>query len=320
MTFNVRRISCCPKTISRRPCWCSNHSCERNLFLMFNSFFYPNNLHSLISTYVSEDAPYFKIIRLHICYSFQVLLQFFCLLTSLSQALNYSDWAHYLLIYVNTFLCHLVPSRRPYWQDNDLHPSLCPLHQTKWIQAATGLGRPEVSMEWRRVTSRYHGSKNFWISTKRRAFALAKDGRIVWNTFFFLSAVKHRKVIHFKASVFPPYLQLRGLLRSRNFATMATWRNDVSSLLLELMQKRFWATHVNRKSIRYYFKLPWRYQICISKCLYYYRDDLFINWGKPPSKNAKKKTTNGWHASLHFSWTKYSGNIMSSRIVSPQLL
>ena len=76
-------------------------------------------------------------------------------------------------------------------------------------------------MEWRSVTSRYHGSKNFWISTKRRAFALAKDGRIVWNTFFFLSAVKHRKVIHFKASVFPPYLQLHGLLRSRNFATVA---------------------------------------------------------------------------------------------------
>ena len=54
MTFNVRRISCCPKTISRRPCWCSSHSCERNLFLMFNSFFYPNNLHSLISTYPRE--------------------------------------------------------------------------------------------------------------------------------------------------------------------------------------------------------------------------------------------------------------------------
>ena len=25
--------------------------------ILFNSFFYPNNLHSLISTHVSEDAP-----------------------------------------------------------------------------------------------------------------------------------------------------------------------------------------------------------------------------------------------------------------------
>ena len=70
------------------------------------------------------------------------------------------------------------------------------------------------------------------LSWKRRAFALAKDGRIVWNTVFFLSAVKHRKVIHFKASVFPPYLQHYGLLRTRNVSTMATWRNDFSSLLL----------------------------------------------------------------------------------------
>ena len=127
------------------------------------------------------------------------------------------------------------------------------------------------------------------LSWKRRAFALAKDGRIVWNTVFFLSAVKHRKVIHFKASVFPPYLQLRGLFKSRNFATMATWRNDFSFLLLELMQRRFWATHVNRKSILFHLKLPWCYQICIPKCLYYYRDNLFKNWGKPPSKNAKKR-------------------------------
>ena len=158
MTFNVHRFSCWPKTMSRRPCWCTKPVLWEKSFLMFNSFFYPNNLHSLISTYVSEDVPYFKIIRLHICYSFHVLLQFF-LLTPLSQALNYSDWAHYLLIYVNTFLCHLVPSRRPDWQDNDLHSALCPLHQTKWIQAATRLGRPEVNMEWRSVTSRYHGSK-----------------------------------------------------------------------------------------------------------------------------------------------------------------
>ena len=88
-------------------------------------------------------------------------------------------------------------------------------------------------MEWRSVTSRYHGSK---ISG-----SLQREGHLHWRKMeeqcFFLSAVKHGKVIHFKASVFPPYLQHHGLLRSRNFATMATWRNDLSSLLLESLCK-----------------------------------------------------------------------------------
>ena len=156
-------------------------------------------------------------------------------------------------------------------------------------------------MEWRRVTSRYHGSKisgSLQSFLKEKGICISERWKNSMEYRFFLSAVKHRKVIHFKASVFPPYLQLRGLLRSRNFATMAKWRNDFSSLLLELMQRRFWATHVNRKSILFLLKLPWCYQICILKCLYYYTDNLFKNWGKPPSKNAKKKTTNGWRASL----------------------
>ena len=38
-----------------------------------------------------------------------------------------------------------------------------------------------------------------------------------------------KRVIFF---VFLPYLQDRGLFRSRNFATMATWRNNFSFLLL----------------------------------------------------------------------------------------
>ena len=45
-------------------------------------------------------------------------------------------------------------------------------------------------------------------------------------------------------------------------------------------------------------KAPWRYQICISKCLYYYRDELSKNWAKKPSKNENKKTTSGWRASI----------------------
>ena len=69
-------------------------------------------------------------------------------------------------------------------------------------------------------------------SWQRRSFALLNDGRKVWATVLFLSAVIHRKVVHVNFFVFfLQYLQYHGLLRSRNFATMATWRNDFFSLL-----------------------------------------------------------------------------------------
>ena len=156
-------------------------------------------------------------------------------------------------------------------------------------------------MEWRSVTSRYHGSK---ISSSPQSFLKEKGiclGERWKNSMeyrFVLECIQAPENHTFQSFCFPPYLQHHSLLRSRNFATMTTWRNDFSSLLLELMQRRFWTTHVNRKSILFHLKLPWSYQICIPKCLYYYTDNLFKNWGKPPSKNAQKKTTNGWRASL----------------------
>ena len=42
----------------------------------------------------------------------------------------------------------------------------------------------------------------------------------------------------------------------------------------EVKQQRFWATHVKRKWAFFFFNMPQRYQICIAKCLYSYRDDL----------------------------------------------
>ena len=48
----------------------------------------------------------------------------------------------------------------------------------------------------------------------------------------------------------------------------------------EFNKRRFWATHVNRKWAFFSFNIPWRYQICIAKCLYSYRDDLPKNWFK----------------------------------------
>ena len=41
----------------------------------------------------------------------------------------------------------------------------------------------------------------------------------------------------------------------------------------KLKQRRFWVMRVNRKWGLFHFKAPWRCQICICKCLHYYRDD-----------------------------------------------
>ena len=71
------------------------------------------------------------------------------------------------------------------------------------------------------MSSRYHGSM------VTIPFALSKNGRKLWATGLFLSAITHRKVIHF--NFFSPYLQDHGLLTSRNIATMQSG-NDVFSL------------------------------------------------------------------------------------------
>ena len=42
----------------------------------------------------------------------------------------------------------------------------------------------------------------------------------------------------------------------------------------EFKQRRFWATQVNQKWAFFSFNMPWRYQICIARCLDSYRDDL----------------------------------------------
>ena len=64
------------------------------------------------------------------------------------------------------------------------------------------------------------------ISWQRWPFALANDGRKVCS----ISGVIDRKFIpvHFFFFFFLPCLQDHSFLRSRNFVTMATWRNDFS--------------------------------------------------------------------------------------------
>ena len=47
----------------------------------------------------------------------------------------------------------------------------------------------------------------------------------------------------------------------------------------ELKQRRFLATHVNRKWGLFSYNMTWRRQICIAKCLYSHRDDLAEAFG-----------------------------------------
>ena len=100
--------------------------------------------------------------------------------------------------------------------------------------------RNRISIERRSVTSVYHGSKicgcqqSFLTET---AIWFSNDGRKVWANVLFLNAITHWKVIHVNYFFFlfyfsaMQYLQNHGLLRSRYFATMVTWRNDLSYLL-----------------------------------------------------------------------------------------
>ena len=71
------------------------------------------------------------------------------------------------------------------------------------------------------------------LSWQRQPFALSNDGRKVWATVLFLSAIMQRKVIHVHFFVFfLPFIQDHGFFESRSFATMATWHNHFSFLCL----------------------------------------------------------------------------------------
>ena len=82
----------------------------------------------------------------------------------------------------------------------------------------------------RKITSRYSGSK---ISGSQQPFLtetaiwFVEQSKKSLGTLLFLSANVRRKVIHLKFFLFflLKFAWLR-LLKSRNFATMATWRND----------------------------------------------------------------------------------------------
>ena len=81
-----------------------------------------------------------------------------------------------------------------------------------------------ISIERKCVTSSYHGSKmsEFCLFWRRKPFASSIDGRIVWAIVLFLSAIMQSQESCHTCSFFClPYL-----LRSKNFASMASWIND----------------------------------------------------------------------------------------------
>ena len=75
------------------------------------------------------------------------------------------------------------------------------------------------------------------------------------------------------------------------------FRCGIREVIRELKQRRFWATHVNRKWTFFSFSKPLRYLIYIAKCPNSYRDDLPKNLFKITAQVCKTSIS-GWRASL----------------------
>ena len=133
-------------------------------------------------------------------------------------------------------------SSKPFWMVTpqkivpQLYPdlSLLSLHLCQTIKALKRLRFWSTSIErrvWHHTTMVAKSLDLKSLCWWRRSFALSNDARKVWATVLFLSTIMHRKVINgnfFRFFFFLPYLQELGLLRSRNFDTMASlcWRDD----------------------------------------------------------------------------------------------
>ena len=70
-------------------------------------------------------------------------------------------------------------------------------------------------------------------------------------------------------------------------------RRPYWSTIRELKQRRFSATHVNRKWGLLPFYMPGHYQICIAEFLFSYKDDLPKGFNQTTAQCCKKSTS-GW--------------------------
>ena len=87
------------------------------------------------------------------------------------------------------------------------------------------------------------------------------------------------------------------------FLKLRSWRWNFlkKNLLVRQTQasfeRRFWATHVNRKWGLLPFYVPGFYQICISEFRFSYKDDLPKGFNQTTAQCCKKSTS-GWRPSL----------------------
>ena len=114
------------------------------------------------------------------------------------------------------------------------------------------------------------------------AFVAVKGDTLESNVQFWLEVQK------FKVRYMHVFCIINCTFRSRD-----KWRNvpPFLSVLRELKQRRFWVTHVNRKGAVFSFNMPWRYQICMARCFYAYRDDLTKHLFKITAQECKKSTS-----------------------------
>ena len=81
--------------------------------------------------------------------------------------------------------------------------------------------------------------------------------------------------------------QVRHQIKCR-FFEVKPWNSEVLVIAVlsfwyivrSLKQRCFWVMDVNQKCGLFPFDMPWRYHICIAKCLYSYRDYLPENLDK----------------------------------------
>lgn len=53
----------------------------------------------------------------------------------------------------------------------------------------------------------------------------------------------------------------------------------------------FWTAHVDRKCAVFHFDMPWRFQICLAKCLFSYADDLAEDMGMFAAQECKTSSS-----------------------------
>ena len=120
--------------------------------------------------------------------------------------------------------------------------------------------------------------------------------RIIYNLFFVLGMWRAPQRGRHEFKILHVWI---GSLSSERFERRTSTGSEPFSLLISLDATVFVllsVTHVNRKWAFFSFNKPWRYRICIAKCLNSYRDNSPKHLFKITDQECKKSTF-GWRAS-----------------------